>query len=497
MNTNRTPKGAGPPIWVPDPAELADLELLLDGAYPPLTGFLGAADTKSVFEHGQLVDGTPWPIPVLLRVPPDFSEYESVELHDPEGARLAAVRNASTWSDGVATYLSGPLTSLEGERCRSLGRLRPPAAAVRSALPDGPVLAVSPRRPLHRRGLGQIRHVAGELGASVLVLPRLVGPRPEAVVRAILAARPQLPRHTTIVPIPWKRRPGAEQNVLLIAQIAAAYGATHLLTDHPTDRSPIPTIAPPPMARDRRNRWRPTEWIPADQRQADLSEEELTALLDRGAALPQWFTTPRIAVHQKEAHPPLTGRGFTVVFTGLSGAGKSTLARELKDELALRDHRCVTLLDGDVVRRNLSEGLGFSAEDRSRNVRRIGWVAAEVTRHGGTAICAPIAPYAADRAEVRRMVGEVGGFVLVYVATPLEECERRDRKGLYASARSGELPEFTGVSAPYESPEDADLVLDTAKLTPEEAVVQIMDLLRAHGWVRPASGTEEETAHDH
>jgi sulfate adenylyltransferase len=175
-------------------------------------------------------------------------------------------------------------------------------------------------------------------------------------------------------------------------------------------------------------------------------------------------------------------RGVTIFFTGLSGSGKSTLARALRDRLAEVGGRTVSLLDGDEVRQLLSSGLTFSRDDRDLNIRRIGYVAAEITRHGGIAICAPIAPYATTRAEVRAMVEATGGdFLLVHVATPLEICERRDRKGHYARARAGLVPEFTGVSDPYEEPDDADLVVDTTHGTPQRAVEPIVDRLRHLG----------------
>jgi sulfate adenylyltransferase len=173
-------------------------------------------------------------------------------------------------------------------------------------------------------------------------------------------------------------------------------------------------------------------------------------------------------------------RGLVLFFTGLSGSGKSTIARAVQDRVLESGLRTVTSLDGDVVRRNLSAGLTFSKEDRETNIRRIGWVAAEISRHGGIAICSPIAPFDATRKQVRHMVEEAGGeFFLVHVATPLEECERRDRKGLYARARSGEIPEFTGISSPYEEPEDAAVRVDTTGRSIEECVDQVFARLRA------------------
>ncbi len=210
----------------------------------------------------------------------------------------------------------------------------------------------------------------------------------------------------------------------------------------------------------------------------------LSMLLDRGTRLPPPLTPPAVAAELVRAQPPRGERGFTVLFTGLSGSGKSTLAKLLACRLLERGDRRVTLLDGDVVRLHLSKGLGFSREDRNANVLRIGFVAAAVTAVGGTAVCAPIAPYDDVRHQVRTMVEESGGgFVLVHVATPLEVCEARDRKGLYAKARAGIIPAFTGVSDPYEEPADADVVIDTAGASPYDAVQTVLDHLRTDGWL--------------
>ncbi|MPZ97023.1 MAG: adenylyl-sulfate kinase, partial [Propionibacteriales bacterium] len=186
--------------------------------------------------------------------------------------------------------------------------------------------------------------------------------------------------------------------------------------------------------------------------------------------------------------PARDRRGLVVFFTGLSGSGKSTLARALHDVLLERGDRTVTSLDGDVVRRHLSAGLGFSREDREANIRRIGWVAAEIARHGGVALCSPIAPFDRTRREVRAMVDTAGGgFVLVHVSTPLAECERRDRKGLYARARAGEIPEFTGVSSPYEVPDDAEVTVDTTGRSIASALDDVLEVLHEDGWLRPLS----------
>jgi sulfate adenylyltransferase len=208
--------------------------------------------------------------------------------------------------------------------------------------------------------------------------------------------------------------------------------------------------------------------------------------LNEGKELPAWFTPPAVAAELRRSYPPRSAQGVTVFFTGLSGSGKSTIASVLLVKLMEIGGRPVTLLDGDLVRKHLSSELGFSREHRDLNIRRIGFVAAEITKNGGLAVCAPIAPYDATRREVRKMVESGGGFVLVHVATPLEVCEARDRKGLYAKARAGIVKEFTGISDPYEQPEDAEVVIDTADLSPEESAQQIILHLEQEGYIGPA-----------
>jgi sulfate adenylyltransferase len=191
-----------------------------------------------------------------------------------------------------------------------------------------------------------------------------------------------------------------------------------------------------------------------------------------------------VVAELQKAHPPRHEQGFTVFFTGLSGSGKSTIANALLVKLLENGSRPVTLLDGDVVRKHLSSELNFSKEHRDLNIRRIGYVASEITKNGGIAICAPIAPYAATRREVRQMISSLGGFIETFVATPIEVCEQRDRKGLYAKARAGLLKGFTGIDDPYEEPENAEIVLNTTELTPDLAAHRILITLEKLGYIK-------------
>jgi sulfate adenylyltransferase len=234
----------------------------------------------------------------------------------------------------------------------------------------------------------------------------------------------------------------------------------------------------------------PENEVPPGARALTLSGTELRRRLATGRELPAWFTFPEVGRELQRRYPPRHRQGFTIFFTGLSGSGKSTLARILQVKFLEMGGRPVTLLDGDLVRKHLSSELGFSRAHRDINIRRIGFVASEITKNGGLAICAPIAPYDATRKAVRAMIEPLGGFVLVHLSTPLEVCEQRDRKGLYAKARAGLVPEFTGVSDPYEAPDDAEVVIDTKDLTPEEGVQKIILYLEREGFIGALAGRE-------
>lgn len=513
------------PAWTLSEHQLADLELLLSGAFAPLAGFLRAADAASVWERGTLGDGTPWPIPVTLDVPESAVApgADRLTLRDPEGTPLAVLRiaervpglppqpersGAAERSAGPPpgqVRLAGPVTACRAPEHGPFRRLRRPPAEVRAALGAGPVLAFATRSPLNGRQIGQLRHFADQLGARLLLLPLVAGvaevvSRPEALVRSVRAAARHLPRGTLLVPVPLAPRGlPPERELAARAAVAAAHGATHLLADVPGSSqrdtgpdtpaadgaaAPIPVLAPGEWAYDRTAEvWRPLGLIEPGAERADMAVGELEDLLDRGGDLPAWFTPPSVADELLRARPPRRRRGLVVFFTGLSGSGKSTIARALRDALSERGDRTVSLLDGDLVRQLLSRDLTFSRADRDRNIARIGYVAAEVARHGGVAICAPIAPYAGARARAREMALDAGDFLMIHVATPADVCEARDRKGLYAKARAGLIGHFTGVTDPYEEPRDADLVIDTSALTRQEALDAVLRLLVSGGWL--------------
>jgi sulfate adenylyltransferase len=231
------------------------------------------------------------------------------------------------------------------------------------------------------------------------------------------------------------------------------------------------------------------QYIPEDevnegQNVLNISGTEFRRRLQEGLDIPDWFSYPAVVEELRKTHPPRHRQGFTVFFTGLSGSGKSTIANALMVKLMELGGRRVTLLDGDVVRKHLSSELGFTREHRDINILRIGFVASEITKNGGIAICAPIAPYVQTRRQVAEMIRPVGGYLEIHVATPLEVCEQRDRKGLYAKARAGIIKEFTGISDPYDVPQSPDMSIDTQIISPDNAAHRIIVKLESMGFIR-------------
>lgn len=469
----RLPDGSDGPQWTPSHQERADLELLLGGGYPGLSGFLGRADVDSVHASARLTDGTPWPVAVTLEVPDEVAARGPLTLTDPEGAPLAAMEVTETWPGGPGRqFVAGPVSRLATPMYGAFHRLHRTPAQVRHELAGAAALAVIAGTGLHHADLAGIRAAAEPLGGQVLLLVPAAEPGSEALVRTVLAGAAQIPR-ALVVAVPLPAPDGSVAQALRAAHVAAAYGATHLLSPAALPDPPLTLVEPP-------------DGTPSE---APLTPAELAELLDAGAPLPAGFTPPAVERELRRARPPRRDRGLVVLFTGLSGSGKSTLARGLYDALLEGGERTASLLDGDVVRRLLSAGLGFTRADRDLNVTRIGYVAAQIARHGGVAICAPIAPYETTRAQVRAMAQAAGDFVLIWVATPLEQCEQRDRKGLYARARAGQLTGFTGIDDPYEEPADADLVIDTSGRSVPDCVAEVVALLERGGWLEGAPWT--------
>ena len=371
---------------------------------------------------------------------------------------------------------------------------------------------------MHRAHQELTLRAAKEVEANLLIHPVVGLTKPGDVdhytrVRCYQALLHRYPAQTAMLSlVPLAMRMGGPREAVWHAIIRKNYGCTHLIVgrDHAgpgSDSSGTPfygpydaqemlqqyeaelgvTMVPFKMMVyvEELDSYVPIDEVPEGKQSLNLSGTDLRQRLAQGKNIPAWFTFSDVALELRRSHPPRRHQGFTVFFTGLSGSGKSTIANALLVKLLEIGGRSVTLLDGDLVRKNLSSELGFSKEHRDINIRRIGYVASEITKNGGAAVCAPIAPYDAVRKDVRSAVEPAGGFVLVHVDTPLEVCEQRDRKGLYAKARAGIIKEFTGISDPYEAPVDADVTIDTTALTPEEAAQQIVLHLERDGYVGP------------
>jgi sulfate adenylyltransferase len=378
------------------------------------------------------------------------------------------------------------------------------------------VVAFQTRNPLHRAHVELTLRAVRDLEANLLIHPVVGMTKPGDVdhytrVRCYQAVLPRYPHNTAMLSLlPLAMRMGGPREALLHAIIRKNHGCTHLIVgrDHAgpgkgADGLPFydPYAAQTLVKQheqelgigvvpfqemvyvESKDAYMPADDVPAGECTLNLSGTELRTRLAQGRDIPEWFTYPEVAQELRRSYPPRCAQGFTVFFTGLSGAGKSTVARVLLTKLLEMGDRPVTLLDGDIVRKHLSSELGFSVEHRNINIHRIGFVASEITKNGGIAICAPIAPYEAVRQEVREMIEPLGGYLLVYMSTPLEVCETRDRKGLYAKARAGLVQNFTGISDPYEPPAGAALVIDTTTMSPEAAAQEIIMELERQGFV--------------
>ena len=526
-----------------------DLELLMNGAFSPIAGFMKEKDYNKVIEGMRLESGTLWPIPVVLDVSEDFAKEVSLNakivLRDLEGVPLAIMTVTDIWrpdksheaeqvygtkdkdhpgvnyllEEAEPVYLGGPVEGLQLPSHHSFKNLRHTPSELRNMFAKwgwNRIAAFQTRNPMHRAHYELTLQAARKAKANLLLHP-VVGPtKPGDVdyytrVRCYKAILKHYPKQTTILSLlPLAMRMAGPREALWHAIIRKNYGCTQLIVgrDHAgpgKDRNGN-DFYPPYAAQELVSKYEKElgiEMIPFEQmvyvkdlaqymtisevpKEAEtlsLSGTELRRRLQNGLHIPEWFSFSEVIAELRKTFPERPKQGLTVFFTGLSGAGKSTIANALFDKLMEAGGRPVTLLDGDIVRKHLSSELGFSREHRDLNITRIGFVAAEITKNRGVAICAPIAPYDSTRKAVRGMVSPYGGFVLVHVSTPLEVCEQRDRKGLYAKARQGIIKNFTGVNDPYEEPKDASIVIDTTDLVPEEAAQRIFLHLKHEGYI--------------
>jgi sulfate adenylyltransferase len=380
------------------------------------------------------------------------------------------------------------------------------------------VVAFNTSKPMHRVHRDITLQAARKAQANILLHPAVGMTKPGdlhyyARVHCYQAIRRHYPHNLAMLSLlPMAVRMAGPREALLNAIVRQNYGCTHFIVG--------PEHAAPPEVRLGGERFYPRyaaqemvaqyqdelgirmipvkevhyvpeedQFLPAEEtdrtgkKSVQFTETELYSHLSHDQEIPAWFSFPDVLAELRKVCPPRNRQGITLFFTGLSGSGKSTLAKILYAKFIEAGGRPVTLLDGDVVRHNLSSELGFSRQHRDLNIRRIGFVASEITKNGGVAICAPIAPYATTRRAVRELIEQHGAFIEIHVATPLEVCEARDRKGLYAKARKGLIPEFTGVSDPYEAPESPELRIDTSMMNPMEAAQDIYLFLLREGYL--------------
>lgn len=531
--------------------QLCDLELLINGGYHPLDGFMDRAAVESVLEQARLPDGSVWPIPIVLDVDEGVAGKlepgTRVALRDEEGFMPAVLTVGEVWAadkDREAEAVYGTTSSAHPGVAYLRDRVKPyylggvvegvelPAHHEFESLWNTPeellhqfrkmgwrkIIAFHTSTPMHKIQRRVILDAAKAHQAHVLIHPAVGETKPGdlshfARVHCYGAMMRHLPTDLTMLSLlPLAMRMAGPREALWHALVNRNFGATHFIVgpDHaspPTngqggqafydkyqaqqyvadfaEEIGIEIIAQPEY------RYVPalrafvseTEAAESGYETAEVSEARVRELLLQGKPVPDWVSYPDVVEQLRRAYPPPSGQGITLFFTGLSGSGKSTLAKIIAAKLIEFGTRPVTLLDGDIVRQNLSKELGFSKEHRDINIRRIGYVASEITKNGGIAICAPIAPYKTTRRAVRSLIEAFGAFVEIHVSTSLKVCESRDRKGLYAKARKGIIPEFTGISDPYEVPERPELRIDTDKLSPSEGAQELLLYLYKEGFL--------------
>ena len=535
--------------WDLTPRQICDLELVMNGGFYPLDGFLRQKDYEEVVENMRLANGKIWPIPITLDVSKDFADTvktkQDIALRDQEGVILAILSISDKWvpdkkreaekifgSDDAAhpgvhylnnlagpIYLGGKITGIQKPVHYDFRGRRNTPNELRSyfqKLGWNKIVAFQTRNPLHRAHQELTFRAAKEVQANLLIHPVVGMTKPGDVdhftrVRCYEAVLNKYPSATTTMSLlNLAMRMAGPREAIWHGLIRANHGCTHFIVgrDHAgpgknsegrdfyglydaqdlfkqyQDEIGIKMVDFKNMVYvEERAQYYPSNELPKNSTVLEISGTEMRRRLMEGLEIPDWFSFPEVIKELRRSLPPRCKQGFTVFFTGLSGSGKSTIANALMVKLMETGDRPVTLLDGDLVRKNLSSELGFSKEHRDINIRRIGYVASEITKNGGIAICAPIAPYTATRRAVRELIEGLGAFVEIHVATSLEECERRDRKGLYKLAREGKIKEFTGISDPYEEPKMPELRIETEDIEVDYCAQQVLLKLESMGLI--------------
>ena len=534
---------------------VCDLEILATGGFSPLDRFMGKEDYQRVLDEMRLTSGHVFPIPITLPVEPgpgirldqdvairnaknellaimtieEIYEWDKEEMArkvlgttDP---RHPLVAEMSRWG---RLNISGELRVLSLPKHYDFADLRLTPTQTRERLIQAGranVVAFQTRNPMHRVHEEITKRAMESINGTLLLHPVVGLTKPGDVdyftrVRTykVLVDRYYERGRVVLALLPLAMRMAGPREAVWHMIIRRNYGANHFIVgrDHAgpgKDSTGTPFYGPYEAQElaehfsdeigvkiipftmlvylPDEKRYEEVSKVPAGVRTAAISGTQVREeYLGNGKKLPEWFTRPEVAEILSESYPPRYRQGVCIWFTGLSGAGKSTTA-EVLTQLLMEHGRQVTLLDGDVVRTHLSKGLGFSKEDRDTNIRRIGFVAAEIVKHGGVAVCAAVSPYRETRNDVRRMVGS-DRFIEVFVDTPLEVCEQRDYKGLYAKARRGEIKGFTGIDDPYEPPLNPEIRLDTVMHSPEENARIILDYLVERGFIRATERGESK-----
>lgn len=527
--------------------QICDFELLITGVFSPLTGFMKQIDYESVLDRMRLESGELWPIPICLDIPESqaksFETGQSVTLRDAEGFLLGILNIEDIWPVDIEKearavyntndishpgvdylynksgkyYIGGEIQALNLPIHPDFKQIRNTPAEVRSTFAKlgwKRIVGFQTRQPIHRPQFEMTIQAMTKAKANLLLLPIAGVTRPGDFdhftrMRCYQKVAAHYPPDSYVLNLlPLAMRMAGPREALLHMIIGKNYGCTHFIIGH-QHATPDNGSAPFYAYDEASNLTQITSeelgvetitfeemvYLPFEDEYKlacdvppkidtiSFSGTDIQKRIRSGKNVPEWATFPEVTRELQKSYPPPSRQGLTIFCTGLSGAGKSTIANILYSKFLEIGTRPVTLLDGDIVRRNLSSELNFSKEHRDINVKRIGFVASEITKNRGIAICAPIAPYENTRQQIRQSIEDHGGFFEVHVATPITECEKRDRKGMYAKARAGLLKGFTGVDDPYEDPSSPELKIDTSNLTPDEAAQQVMLYISQKGFI--------------